>query len=681
MAQELVLNEEVMKKLGTRLWSQWEIHREDRKAAEQRWLRNLRQFRGIYDPEIEKMIPKDRSKAYPKVTRWKVIGTVARLMQMLFPQTEQNWGLAPSPMPNLSKEQLQRVLDDLVAKKAQEQGVEPTQVECKDEDIEQAIVEYAKGKAEWMETKIHDDLQEMEYVTLARRVVFSAVLYNVGVLEGPMHQKYMTRTWYKDPGTGRYIAQEREKLKPLMEFRPVWDWYPDMTAKTLDKQDGTFVRHVMVRRDVEALGKRPDFIQENIDKWLRDHTTGNWKPEDWESELKAEKKSDRTNTNDGAGRKYVVLAYWGDITGHELAGAGAKVAEEDLGKTFHGNVWLLDNVVIKARVALLGFDGRHHHEFVFEEDDLSLLGNGQCDTLRDSQISICEATRMLLDEASLGGENIEINKDLLSPEMDYNMRSYKAWIREGSGAVAQHQAVRPIQRTSRLGELQAIVQMFMEIADRESGLPPPSLGDVSGGGSEALRTQQNASMFLGAAALPIRDTVRNFDTFTTSVITSLVKWNMKYDPNQIRDGDFDVIARGSTSLIAKEVLAQSLDVFATTLSDEERAHVKVRALLEARAKARDIPIAQLLEKVEDAEKAIAAMRAQQQKVGELQAEEIESKVRKNLADAFKSVIEGRAAEASITVEVFQTIMEGLLNGGGGKAGPVRAGSTDTSATA
>lgn len=662
---EVMMNEAQMKRLGQDLWTLWGDYKLNRKAAEDHWLQNLRQFRGIYDPDIK--IPSDRSRAYPKLTRWKVIGTVARLMQMLFPQTEKNWALLPSPMPNLSKEQLQIVLDALVAKKSAEQQVPPEQVECTDEEIEKAILDFATARAERMSLKIADDLAEMEFVTLARKVVFSAVLYNIGVLEGPFHLEYPARTWSKNQFTGKYEALDSVKLKPIFDFMPVWEWYPDMSAKRLDKQDGKFRRHVMIRRDVEALAKRKDFIAENITEWLRTHKSGNWTAEHWETQLASEKKSDQTSVNRSDGEKYVVLSYYGDITGHELAACGNNIPEADLHKTFTGNVWLLDSTVIKAKVAVIDDPSLNHHAFVFEEDDLSLLGNGQCDTLRDSQLSLSEMTRMLLDEASVGGENLLIFPEMLEPGQDHNIRSHKVWKQEGEGQKTQNAAVRPVARQSRVADLINGVKLFLEFANNESGLPPPSLGDTSQGGSEALRTQANASMFLGAAALPIRDTVRNYDTFTTSVITALAKWNAKYDPNPSRDGDYQALGRGSTSLIAKEQLAQSLDVFKTTLDPEERAHIKVRRLLEIRAKSRDIPIEDIMEDEKVAEANIAAMREQQTKMAALQATEIEAKIRQTLADALKKAAEARKADASVQVDVFSLLME-ALNGNGKTAG-------------
>ena len=129
-----VLDMEKMQAFGTRMFKLFETHKADRKPAEEHWLKNLRQYRGIYDPEVLKLIPKDCSKAYPKLTRWKVIGTVARLMQMLFPQTEKNYSVKPSPLPDLKVEQLQEVLDTLVNLTAQRDNIPPEQVVLKDEE-------------------------------------------------------------------------------------------------------------------------------------------------------------------------------------------------------------------------------------------------------------------------------------------------------------------------------------------------------------------------------------------------------------------------------------------------------------------------------------------------------------------------------------------------------------------
>lgn len=661
MAEIPVISESKLNDFGVRLFTLFELHETDRKAAEDRWLQNMRQFRGIYDPEVLALIPKDCSKAYPKLTRKVVIGTVARLMQMLFPQTEKNYGIKNSPIPDLSKEQLQEVLDGLVALNAQ--GGDPASVELTDNEIENAIVVFARGKAAKMELKVDDDLQEMQFITLARRVVFSATLYNIGVLNGPFNLTFKARKWQKNQFTGKYEALEVDRFKPLFEFRSVWDHYPDLTAKTLADQDGAFDRHIMTRAQVEELIERPDFMGDRIKTWLAKNNSGNYKPKWWESVIKGEPKSDKIFVSQKEARKYELLSYWGAVTGHELRAAGIEVSEEQLGKTFYANAWTIDNWIIKAKLSPFVGNVRQHHYFVFEEDDLSLLGNGQSDTMRDSQLSLGEVTRAALDNSSVVGPMVVVNDDHMAPGQDTSIRKHKTWHIEDMASTAQiTNAIANLTIDSHISELLALRSAILEFSSEESGLPPPSLGDVSQGGSEALRTQGGASMFLGAAALPVRDTVRNYDSFTMSVINALVQWNRKFDPDSARDGDHAVIARGSTSLIAKEVLATSLDAVRQTVTPDEAPHIKTRKLLEMRLKARDVPIDDIMEDEDKANAIIQRNADTQRKAVEQQAALIQAQVQEALGNAIKHIATAVKADASIKTDAAKLLVDALARG-------------------
>ena len=653
-----VLDPEQLDRLGARLASTFASYESDRKVHEERWLSNLFQVRKIYEPKVANMIPADRSKAYPGMTAWMVRGTIARLMQMLWPQTEKNYGVRPSPLPDLSVEQLQQVLDQLVKEKAGEG--DPSQVELTNHEIEKGIREFAKGKAEKMELKIDDDLQEMEFITLARKVVRSAAIYNIGILTGPFHTKAKARTWERDVNTGVYRAIEVDKYKPLFEFLPVWNYYPDLTATELGKQDGEFERHIMTRVEVEELAQRPDFLKDRITDYLTRNTSGNYRERWFESAMKGEPKSAQAAVQGRTSRKYEVLSYWGHVTGRELRSAGIDIPDSQIGNSFHSNVWMIDSTVIKAKLAPLGETIRHHHIFVFEDDDLSILGNGLCDTLRDSQMGLNETVRAALDNASVIGPMAELNTDMLVPGQNHAISKHKTWLRESNGGQSDAiPAVRNISIDSHLHELLPLVQLFLSFGDKESGLPPASLGDTSQGGSEALRTQRNASMFLGAAALPVRDTVRNYDSFTMSVISALVAWNKKYDANPDRDGDHNIIARGSTSLIAKEVLASSLAEFKASLTPDELPHIKVRELLKERAKANDIPVDDLMEDEEAANETIQRNAQQQQATQQAQMDLVAAQVKEVLTQALANEAKASADQASVGTTVLQTLIAAI----------------------
>jgi len=166
-------------------------------------------------------------------------------------------------------------------------------------------------------------------------------------------------------------------------------------------------------------------------------------------------------------------------------------------------------------------------------------------------------------------------------------------------------------------------------------------------------------MFLGAAALPIRDTVRNYDSFTISYITAVVKWNMKFDPNPSRDGEHNIIARGSTSLIAKEVLGQSLDAVRQTLTPDEIPHIKARKLLELRLQARDVPTDTLMEDEDVAAATIQRNAEAQQSQLQAQGELISAQVRETLSRALAHIAKANKDDADIEQNAAQLLVDAL----------------------
>lgn len=649
-----VLNLEGMKALGIMLSKRFGQYEKDRFAVEQQWLQNLRQHRGIYDPEISNKIPDDQSRAYPKVTRTKVVNTVARLMEMMFPQTEKNYGIAASPLPDLSTEDLQKVLDLL--KSEQPAGAPPLD----DDTIEKAIKSFADAKAERMSVEVDDQLSELEYITVARRIVGSAVLYSIGILEGPQTIDKKARTWKPDPLTGALTAMSIDKVAPTYEFVPVWEWYPDLSAKQFSQSDGSFRRHIWSRNQVSELAKRSDFLPDQVKLFLKNNVTGNYKERHWETDLRSQR-SDKKNVENLSGRKYEGWAFWGFVSGKDLRACGVSIKDADLETEFEANVWGIGDVVIKAQLNPYDSKIRPYHTFVFEEDDINLLGNGLPAVIRDSQLAVCEAARMLLDNASIVcGPQLEVNVDLLMPGQSLDIYARKNWLREGTGQEAGMRAVQAITLESHMTELQAIIELFMSFADNETALPPPAMGDLSQGGSEALRTQGGASMLLGAAALPIRDTVRNFDRFTTSFISSLYFWNMQFNTNEAIKGDFQVIARGSTSLIAKEVRGTHLDQFMTTLTPDEKMYLNTRKVLEERMKVRDLPL-ELMEDKAVVDQKLQEQAAQSQATAAGQAAMIRAEVKATIAGAFKDFALAIKATASANADTFEKTVEGIAN--------------------
>jgi hypothetical protein len=662
-----------LKAIGMRLTSQFTSYERDRRLAELKWARNARQFLGIYDPEIEASIEKNRSKAYPKLTRVKCMSMLSRLMNLLFPTSEKNWTLTNTPVPNLSEEDLQLVLSTL------EMSTDPN-VPLEDKLIEMAITEFAKERSRNLEREIEDQLQEIggsrmvDYVSLCRKVLMSGIVYGMGVAKGPFIREQKQRTWVRDE-SGQLRPQTVVAMRPLLDFVPIWDYYPDMSAKYLHQMDGQFQRIVMARHQVRELADRPDFFGDVIKAYLRDHPKGNYKRRTYEAEIKA--MGVQNNVNDQDGRKYEILVWDGYIPARDLAAAGEDIPEDRMADQIEAIVWLLDGEVIKADMnpwVRLDVDQKvnTYHHFIFEEDESALTGNGLPNIMRDSQMGVASSARMILDNSSVVcGPNLEVNLDLVRLDQDLTgIHAYKTWYREGIGPEAQLPAVREIKFDSHITELKEVIDLFREFADSETFVNAQTGGDMQKMPSEPFRTAAGASLLKGDAALPFKDVVRNFDLFTQSVISSLVAFNMQFNPKRTIQGDHQVVPRGSTSLMAKEVRGMVLDSLATSLSPEDARYINRYDLLRERLASRDVDVSTGIMCDKDEAKrrddaAQQAQQAQQQQTAEL----LRAEVRKILADATKALTQADKNAAAADQAQAKTMMEtlnaslGTLEGG------------------
>lgn len=471
-------------------------------------------------------------------------------------------------------------------------------------------------------------------------------------------------------------------FKPYFEFLPVWDFYPDLSAKTLQGMDGYFVRHVMSRTQVKELGGRPDFFPTVIDSYLQRYPVGNYRAQQHEIELRAMGVKVNVNEMKTETMKYEVMVWHGPVDGRLLQEVGVEVPEDKLSDYIDAEIWMLDANVIGARLNPWEDLTKEMptipippmiHTFLFDEDDTSPVGFGLPQAIRDSQMMVSAAVRMLLDNASVVcGPNIELNTDLLRLDQDLAaISAYKVWYREGQGQDAQWPAVRNVQIDAHLDSLLKVVELGLRFADSETFVGPATGGDMEKVPAEPLRTAAGASMLRGEAALPFKDIIRSFDTFTQSVINSMVLFNRVFNPNQAPDGDYDVVARGATSLMAKELRGMQADSLVQSLKPEQMIHVDERKLVEAQVKARDMD--DILVTEDAASRRQQAQSQAQQQQQDQQQQLMEANLRKILSDAFKNIAQGQKNTANADAQLVDTAL-GILEKGMQNAlsGPVAA---------
>ena len=185
---------------------------------------------------------------------------------------------------------------------------------------------------------------------------------------------------------------------------------------------------------------------------------------------------------------------------------------------------------------------------------------------------------------------------------------------------------------------------------------------------EAFRTSNNMSMMLGSANMVTKDVVRSFDKFITSLIRSMLQWNMQFNPNELIKGDFEVVAKGNLSLVAKEVRGAALDQFMQSLTPEERAMLDTYGLLIDRLKARDLPTDRVIPK-DEAMKVLASMQESSSAAAKVEQDLTTAKTEKERASAGKlstdTAIASQHADAAMQ-EIMSRVDANLANAGSAK---------------
>jgi hypothetical protein len=695
-------NDQALEKAGHVIRQKFALAAADRVVIEQQWLRNLRQYKKEYDPDVADLIPKERSKVYPGDTYKKVTGFEAKMMEMMFPATEKNFAIVRTPFPSIDQEDLQNIINGLrqhksqaamqQAQQAQQQGQQvpppnPEDLEPTSEEIEKAVDVFADARADMMTKECEDQLAEIDYPDIAKRALRGGAIYGCGITEGPLVKLEDVREWMRDE-QGHYQAETKKLARPMYEPCQIWDIFPDLAAKQWDDQEGIFQRKVFTRHMLTALKDRPDFFGDKIDQFLSENRDGNYKSRTYENDLNILKKIANLNKRDS--RRYEVIRYYGFLSSHDLVDMGVDIPTNKMGMDLLVDFWLLDNIPIKGGFAAFGKKPSDmFHAYVhMDDEDSGLTGVGIPVILRDSQMSRCAVRRMLMDNsAAVAGPIFGVDHSKLARGYENQQIHSFTTMHFESEDVPNFRISDVMQQFStdaHISDLLAFEARLKEDIDEESNLPSWTLGNAQPLG-EAFRTSQNMSQMTGGANVILKDNVRAFDRYTRSLIGSLLEFNMdpELNPKKEIKGDFNVQPRGTISLVTKEVRGQALDQLASMLTPQDRMYINNRLLLIERMKSRDLDpdLVKSQEECDAADAQQAQMAAQksqmedqvnQAKAGSLQAkaqkdttdaqvaqEQNQAQISKILAEVQSKLADSTVKKGKLDLEHIQTLMEDL----------------------
>ena len=616
-----------MQSLGSRLAGTFQEYKDARKETENEWLKDLRQYQGIYEPDVLARLNAasgSRSKVFVGLTRTKVMAAYSRIIDLLFQHGDVFFSVDPTPIPQIdplkAMEMRKMAMDQIMMASGQDPMMNQDLVAARMEELEAEFLEVekeiAQQAAESMTTDIEDQLIETNAEMKLKESMLEACIFGSGAVKSGTVRIDKKQSYSKmlDPETGQqgYALSVVETVAPDVESVSIFDLYPDPYCTTLEDCDGLFRRHVLTRKQMRDLADLPQFDGEMVKYLLKIHRNGNHTEEDHET---TRRRIAGIHENSESNR-FVVMEYWGTVDGYDLEEHGIELPEgSDLSDDYSACVWFCDGKVIKVMLNPITGYKIPYHIFPYERSPHQFWGTGVPRMMRDSQGTMNTATRIWLDNMALSsGPMVEVNTDLLAAGEDpTDIHPWRVFLREGGDGSMP--AVRWYQPVANANGLNQIVEIFRRFADETTSLPSYTHGEQTQG---LNKTATGMSMLMGAANIALKSTIKNIDDFLIEpMIESLFHFNMEFGTNEKSKGDLRIVARGSTALVQKEVQSQRLLQFLSIVGDNASGVVKQTELLREIASSMDIDPDQIMK----TEEQIALEQQQQQQLLQAQMQQ------------------------------------------------------------
>jgi len=617
-------------KLASFVYDRFITSERARQSDEDRWLEAFHNYRGQYYKNVQ-FREHEKSRVFVKVTKTKVLAAYGQLVDVLFSANKfpisveetkvpegaseyahlnpvgenlQNSGPsieggADQSQPSMSPEQMSLVgfegdgrelpkgatftglqenkeflgsLKDELGDEAVKEGSAPLP--------EMAQIRPATTLARRMEKLIHDEIDESSGSQELRSAIFESVLLGTGIIKGPFTFNKTLHRYVKNEDGTRSYQPEQVKV-PRLEFVSAWDFYPDPNAKNIDECEYVIHRHKLNKNQLRDLLDRPFFDKEAVLETLQDGP--NYRNRTFETQIKAEDDANTIETD-----RFEVLEFWGCVDKKVLEDAQIPIPEGmDDENEMQINAWVTENRVLRMVVNPFKPYRIPYNAFPYEKNPYSFFGIGVPENMKDAQQIMNGHARMAIDNLALSGSLVfDVDESALVAGQNMDVYPGKIFRRQ---AGMPGQAIHGLKFPNTSTENMMMFDKFRQLADESTGIPSYSHGQT--GVQSMTRTASGMSMLLSAANLNIKTVVKNLDDFLLKPLgEAYFQWNMQfYEGDLAIEGDLEVKATGTSSLMQKEVRSQRLTMFLQSVQNPSIApFVKIPELIKELAYTLDL---------------------------------------------------------------------------------------------
>lgn len=559
------------------LKERWEICRDGKRNIHTEWQEAFRDFKGVYSPEVESEIGEDRSKAFVKLTRAETCKGMSLILQTMGLDHGYPYSIRPTANPDLGDQDLS-VLKEAALLAASQVAPEERDAFLAQNDFE-GMAQAEKGEAikrmEKMRREINDSLDEMGWKEKFLRGLVPFTIYGTAVFQGPLSATKRPSRWSRKGDSWKKILKtlrDNEEqapfdLRPDMRQLDPFTVYPDPCAIAKEDMLDVFVRNVMNRHQVRELRRRHGFDAESIDRILANHEKGDWVMEDWETVVESDS-AQANRLND----RFLVLEYWGWLSGQTLQDAGIDIPEDQLEVDCLVNVWTLCGEIVKLSVSNKDVPALPFYFVPYEVVPGRVWGRGIPKQMDDSQAIYNATERAKVDNMAFSvGPITVVDASKVKDSQSLRKLLPLSVLPVNDMEGLSQQPIQFFQPKSNVPEMTQIQQSVRWHLQKETSIPDFAIGVP--GSAQHNRTAEGLGMQQNAAMSFIKTVIGNIDTFLISpMVEDLYDWHMQFNPDEDIKGDYEVVATGVQGAISRELTAQKLIGVLQVFAQPDLAH-------------------------------------------------------------------------------------------------------------
>ena len=604
-----------------------------RDTNERRWIKAYENYRGLYAKGV-KFRESEKSRVFVKITKTKVLAAFGQLVDVIFgtgkfpigitetkiPEGETDFAHLDinNPTPNIETS----IPDDIgnridnpydvgyegdgrtlkpgatfyngmfeapIEVQAEEAGILSDGVSPDPKALE---LSPAQRAARRMEKLIHDQIDESNGNAEIRNALLESALIGTGIIKGPFNFNKKLHKW-ENGEDGERTYSPLEVRVPRIEFVSCWDFYPDPSATNMHECEFIIHRHKMNRSQLRQLRNMPYFNEDAIRECIQ--MGPNYIEKDYESQIK-----DDNVSEDDYQTNFEVLEYWGIMDAEYAREVGIEISDsiDDLDEV-QINAWISGDKLLRAVVNPFTPYRLPYHAFPYERNPYNFFGIGIAENMDDSQQIMNGHARMAIDNLAMSGSLVfDVDESALVGGQSMEIYPGKIFRRQ---AGMPGQAIHGLKFPNTSQENLMMFDKFRQLADEQTGIPSYSHGQT--GVQSMTRTASGMSMLLGASSLNVKTVIKNLDDFLLKPLgESYFQWNMQFHEGNLDiEGDLEVKATGTNSLMQKEVRSQRLTMFLQTAQSPAIApFVKISKLVSELAYSLDLDPDEILNDPEEA---------------------------------------------------------------------------------